>query len=104
MVMMETDDRDFGASGNTTTQYPTGWSQTASGLGPFNAKVWDFIGSFDAWGLPKVSMYETTLQNGRPAVAMNIGGEWHVWESKSSSTIRAMFEKMRSLYSWTNIK
>ena len=107
MVMMETSDRDFGASGTSTTEFPSGFNYNTvsanEGKGPFDAKVWDYIGSMDAWGLPKVQCYATTLVGGKPAMALNIGGEWHCWQVNSVQRIKWIFDKMRSLYSWTNI-
>ena len=80
-----------------------GGSSQNQGLGPFQATVWDYIGGFDAWGLPKITMYSTVLKGGLPAVAMNIGGEWHVYQTNSVARGRQLFDRMKSLYSYTNI-
>ena len=89
------DSGGYGGGGRSSSQN--------EGLGPFQATVWDYIGGFDAWGLPKIQMWSTALEGGSPAVAMNIGGEWHVYQTSSVARGRALFSKMKSLYSWANI-
>ena len=103
MVLMSGSDWENQPSGGQTTDESLFNTPAETGYGPFNAKVWNVIGSVDPWGLPKITVVHTTLVNGKVGIALQIGSEWHVWETTSVSKIRSFFSRLKSLYKITNV-
>ena len=91
------------SGGQTTTSDPYPNQMNERGLGPFQASVWEPMGSVDAWGLPKISAYFTSLSNGKEAIALQIGEEWHVFSVNSKNRAVAGWKWIVANYNYKNI-
>ena len=103
MVQMSGSDWENQPSGGQTTDETLFNTPTETGYGPFNAKVWNVLGSMDPYGLPKITVVHTTLVNGKVGLALQIGSQWHVWETTSVSKIQSFYKRLKSIYNYKDV-
>lgn len=77
---------------------PPGEDPVSKGYGPFNATVWEKLGSVDPWGLPKITAYRTTVSGGQPALCITDGKKYATWRSLTYEAVSYGWSKIKTGY------
>ena len=92
-----------GNGGGHPNDNPNVVPQTNTDNGPFNAEVWNYWGYVDPWGLPKITIYQTTYSGGQPGCAIKVGDKWVHLVGKSSGAVMNFLNRLKSAYQYTEL-